>query len=129
MAATHGRLTGKSGVCPTTLGPGALYLTTGAAHALLGAMPMVMITGQKGILSRRQARFQVADVVSTMTLPDHITREFKPVFSATDLMNLPNHHIFLKLMIDGEPAKPFSAVTLPPSSMSWSQISQGVWEA
>ena len=43
----------------------------------------------------------------------HITREFKPVFSATDLMNLPNHHIFLKLMIDGEPAKPFSAVTLP----------------
>ena len=44
----------------------------------------------------------------------HITCEFKPVFSATDLMNLPNHHIFLKLMIDGEPAKPFSAVT-PPS--------------
>ena len=59
----------------------------------------------------------------------HITREFKPAFSATDLMNLPNHHIFLKLMIDGEPSKPFSAVTLPPSSMSWSQISQGVWEA
>ena len=58
----------------------------------------------------------------------HIIREFKPVFSATDLMNLPNHHIFLKLMIDGEPAKPSSAVTLPPS-MSWSQISHGVWEA
>ena len=52
MAATHGRLTGKSGVCLTTLGPGALNLTTGAAHALLGAMPMVMITGQKGISSR-----------------------------------------------------------------------------
>ena len=44
MAATHGRLTGKSGVCLTTLGPGALNLTTGAAHALLGAMPMVIIT-------------------------------------------------------------------------------------
>ena len=52
MAATHGRLTGKPGVCITTLGPGALNLTTGAAYALLGAMPMVMITGQKGILSR-----------------------------------------------------------------------------
>ena len=50
MAATHGRLTGKPGVCITTLGPGALNLTTGAAYALLGAMPMVMITGQKGIL-------------------------------------------------------------------------------
>ena len=66
MAATHGRLTGKPGVCLTTLGPGALNLTTGAAYALLGAMPMVMITGQKGILSRKQARFQVVDIVSTM---------------------------------------------------------------
>src|SRR5215470_17596047 len=66
MAATHGRLTGKPGVCLTTLGPGALNLTTGAAYALLGAMPMVMITGQKGIISRKQARFQVVDMVSTM---------------------------------------------------------------
>jgi acetolactate synthase-1/2/3 large subunit len=66
MAATHGRLTGKPGVCLSTLGPGALNLTTGAAYALLGAMPMVMITGQKGILSRKQARFQIVDMVSTM---------------------------------------------------------------
>src|SRR5437879_6225686 len=67
MAATHGRLTGRPGVCISTLGPGALNLSTGAAFALLGAMPMVMITGQKGILSRKQARFQVVDMVSTMT--------------------------------------------------------------
>src|ERR1700734_1935189 len=67
MAATHGRLTGKPGVCITTLGPGALNLTTGAAYALLGAMPMVMITGQKGILTRKQAGFQVVDIVSAMT--------------------------------------------------------------
>ncbi|MGO8396396.1 thiamine pyrophosphate-binding protein, partial [Rhizobium ruizarguesonis] len=53
-------------VCLTTLGPGALNLSTGAAYALLGAMPMVMITGQKGILSSRQARFQVVDVVASM---------------------------------------------------------------
>ena len=66
MAATYGRLTGKPGVCITTLGPGALNLTTGAAYALLGAMPMIMITGQKGILSSRQARFQIVDIVNTM---------------------------------------------------------------
>src|SRR5580704_14513467 len=66
MAATHGRLTGKPGVCLTTLGPGALNLTTGAAYAQLGAMPMVMITGQKGVLSSRQAQFQIVDVVSVM---------------------------------------------------------------
>lgn len=66
MAATHGRLTGKPGVCLTTLGPGALNLSTGAAFALLGAMPMIMITGQKGILSSRQARFQIVDIVAAM---------------------------------------------------------------
>ena len=60
-------MTGAPGVCLTTLGPGALNLTTGAAYALLGAMPMIMITGQKGVLSSKQARFQMVDIVSTMT--------------------------------------------------------------
>ena len=75
MAATYGRLTGKPGVCLTTLGPGALNLSTGAAYALLGAMPMVMITGQKGILSSRQARFQVVDVVASMKPLTKLTRQ------------------------------------------------------
>jgi acetolactate synthase-1/2/3 large subunit len=66
MAATCGRLTGRAGVCLTTLGPGALNLTTAAAYAHLGAMPMVMITGQKAIRSSRQARFQIVDIVATM---------------------------------------------------------------
>src|SRR5262245_49371193 len=66
MAATYGRLTGKAGVCLTTLGPGALNLCTASAYALLGGMPLIMITGQKSILSSRQARFQIVDVVSTM---------------------------------------------------------------
>jgi acetolactate synthase-1/2/3 large subunit len=66
MAATYGRLTGKPGVCLATLGPGALNLTTAAAYASVGAMPMVMITGQKGILASRQARFQMVDVVAVM---------------------------------------------------------------
>src|SRR5580765_2595490 len=67
MAATYGRLTGKPGVCLSTLGPGALNFSTAAAYALLGAMPMVLITGQKGILTSKQARFQIVDVVSSMT--------------------------------------------------------------
>jgi acetolactate synthase-1/2/3 large subunit len=75
MAATYGRLTGKAGVCITTLGPGALNLTTGAAYALLGAMPMIMITGQKGILSSRQARFQVVDIVATMKPLTKLSRQ------------------------------------------------------
>ena len=67
MAATYGRLTGKPGVCMSTLGPGALNFSTAAAYALLGAMPMILITGQKGILTSKQARFQIVDVVASMT--------------------------------------------------------------
>jgi hypothetical protein len=43
-----------------------------------------------------------------------IAQEFAPQFSSTDLVNLPNYHIYLKLMIDGRVSSPFSAVTLPP---------------
>jgi acetolactate synthase-1/2/3 large subunit len=75
MAATYGRLTGTPGVCLTTLGPGALNLATGAAYALLGAMPMIMITGQKGILSSRQARFQIVDTVAVMKPLTKLSRQ------------------------------------------------------
>jgi acetolactate synthase I/II/III large subunit len=85
MAATHGRLTGRPGVCLATLGPGALNLTTGAAFALLGAMPMVMITGQKGILNRKQARFQVVDIVATMT---PLTKMARQIASASTIQSI-----------------------------------------
>jgi acetolactate synthase-1/2/3 large subunit len=66
MAATYGRLTGKPGVCLSTLGPGATNLVTPAAYAQLGAMPMVMITGQKPIKTSKQGQFQIIDVVEMM---------------------------------------------------------------
>jgi hypothetical protein len=44
----------------------------------------------------------------------YLAREFYPVFTEADLVNLPNHHIYLKLMIDGVSSHPFSAFTLPP---------------
>src|SRR3954470_22353176 len=75
MAATHGRLTGEAGVCLSTLGPGALNLVTGAAYAQLGAMPMVMITGQKGFMSSRQAGFQMVDTVAAMPPLTKLTRQ------------------------------------------------------
>jgi len=66
MAATYGRLTGKPGVCLATLGPGATNFVTPAAYAQLGAMPMLMITGQKPIRESKQGKFQIIDVVGTM---------------------------------------------------------------
>lgn len=75
MAATHGRLTGKPGVCIATLGPGALNFSTGAAYAHLGAMPMILITGQKAIMTAKQARFQIVDVVASMKPLTKMTRQ------------------------------------------------------
>jgi acetolactate synthase I/II/III large subunit len=75
MAATYGRLTGKAGVCLATLGPGATNLVTAAAYAQLGAMPMVMITGQKPIKSSKQGQFQIIDVVDMMRPLTKFTRQ------------------------------------------------------
>ena len=85
MAATYGRLTGRPGVCLSTLGPGALNLTTGAAFAHLGAMPMLMITGQKPIRSARQARFQIVDIVGTMR---PLTKSSRQIASAASIPTL-----------------------------------------
>lgn len=75
MAATCGRLTGHVGVCLATLGPGATNLVTAAAYAQLGAMPMLMITGQKPIRNRRQGHFQMVDVVDMMRPLTKYTRQ------------------------------------------------------
>jgi type IV secretory pathway TraG/TraD family ATPase VirD4 len=44
----------------------------------------------------------------------YLVREFHQRFDEMDLLQLPNYHVYLKLMIDGMPSKPFSAVTLRP---------------
>jgi len=75
MAATYGRLTGKPGVCLSTLGPGATNLVTSAAYAQLGAMPMVMITGQKPIKQSKQGQFQIVDIVHMMQPLTKYTRQ------------------------------------------------------
>lgn len=41
-----------------------------------------------------------------------LEKEFYPVFSEKDLIRLPNHHIYLKLMVDGMPSEPFSGKTV-----------------
>jgi acetolactate synthase-1/2/3 large subunit len=66
MAATYGRLTGRAGVCLATLGPGATNFVTAAAYGQLGALPMLMITGQKPIKTSKQGKFQIVDVVEMM---------------------------------------------------------------
>lgn len=75
MAATLGRLTGKVGVCLSTLGPGATNFVTAAAYAQLGGMPILMITGQKPIKQSKQGQFQIIDVVDMMRPITKYTRQ------------------------------------------------------
>lgn len=41
--------------------------------------------------------------------------EFAPDLKATDFTNLPNYHVYMKMMIDGKISRPFSAITVLPS--------------
>lgn len=52
-------------------------------------------------------------------------QEFAPEFKLIDFTNLPNYHIYLKLMIDGKISSPFSAVTLPPDNSPDNSLSSG----
>ncbi len=69
MADVYGRLTGRAGVCLSTLGPGATNLITGVADAFLDRSPLVAITGQT-------AR-QVMHKESHQNI--HITQVFKEI--------------------------------------------------
>ncbi|NOY84821.1 MAG: acetolactate synthase large subunit [Nitrospirae bacterium] len=85
MAATYGRLTGKTGVCLATLGPGATNFVTCASYALLGGMPVLFITGQKPIKKSKQGRFQIIDVVQMM---QPITKFSKQIVDANNIPHL-----------------------------------------
>ena len=47
-----------------------------------------------------------------LTDAELLAGEFYPFFSASDLINLPNYRIYLKLLIDGKVSQPFSGETL-----------------
>ncbi|OGL68670.1 hypothetical protein A3B21_01635 [Candidatus Uhrbacteria bacterium RIFCSPLOWO2_01_FULL_47_24] len=85
MAATYGRLTGRAGVCLSTLGPGALNLTTGLAFAALGGMPVVAVTAQSGIRDNWKREFQRVDIVN----------HFKPIVKWNARIENPNDVAYL----------------------------------
>jgi acetolactate synthase I/II/III large subunit len=64
MADVYGRLTGKAGVCLSTLGPGATNLMTGVADANLDGAPLVAITGQVGTDRMHKESHQYLDLVA-----------------------------------------------------------------
>lgn len=63
MADVYGRLTGKAGVCLSTLGPGATNLVTGVADANMDRAPIVAIAGQAATTRMHKESHQVLDLV------------------------------------------------------------------
>ncbi len=64
MADVHGRLTGRPGVCVSTLGPGATNLVTGVADADMDRAPLVAITGQASLDRTHKESHQFLELVS-----------------------------------------------------------------
>ena len=64
MADVYGRLTGKAGVCLSTLGPGATNLVTGVADANMDRAPVVAIAGQAATTRMHKESHQHLDLVS-----------------------------------------------------------------
>jgi len=91
MAATVGRLTGRPGVCLSTLGPGATNLVSGVADAYLSNLPMVALVAQAGAARRDPPQKQVLDLLAmfrpltkkSMDVggPDDVARSVRKAFS------------------------------------------------
>src|SRR5210317_2000061 len=64
MADVQGRLTGKAGVCLSTLGPGATNLITGFADANMDRAPIVAIAGQGATTRLHKESHQILDLVN-----------------------------------------------------------------
>ena len=81
MADVYGRLTGRAGVCLSTLGPGATNLVTGVADAYLDGAPLVAITGQVGTDRMQITSHQYLD----------LTAMFEPITKRSKQIIRPRH--------------------------------------
>ncbi len=94
MADVHGRVTGRAGVCLSTLGPGATNLLTGVADAHVDKSPVVAITGQAGLERQHKESHQLLDVLHTyrsvtkwntqMTDPETINESVRKAFKLAE---------------------------------------------
>ena len=80
IAGAMARITGKTGVCLSTLGPGATNMVTGVAEAFLSYIPLIAITGQVGADQAFPPRKQYIDLVD-MYRP--VTKQSLSIASAT----------------------------------------------
>ena len=80
MAEMYGRMTGRAGVCSSTLGPGAINMLLGTADADSNATPLVALSAQVGLNRIYKDSHQGVDLVSM----------FSPVTKWADTILTPN---------------------------------------
>lgn len=85
MADIYGRLTGKAGVCLSTLGPGATNLVTGVADAHSDGAPLVAITGQVSTDRMHITSHQYLDLVKMF---EPITKRSKQIVRADSVSEI-----------------------------------------
>lgn len=116
MADVYGRLTGKPGVCLSTLGPGASNLITGVANAHLDKVPIVALTGQTARYKLHKESHQNVDTLKLFSgitkynqavmLPETIPEIVRKSF-AISLRETPGaSHIMLPADLAGEEVNP-----------------------
>lgn len=121
MADAFGRLTGKAGVCLSTLGPGVTNLMTGLADANMDHAPVVAIIGQGSTKRLHKESHQIMDSIGmvqpiskwaqTILSPKNITEVIRKAFKIAEaekpgvtVIELPED--LAKEEIDDEPIKP-----------------------
>ena len=94
IANVWGRLSGKAGVCMSTLGPGATNLLTGVADANMDKAPLVAITAQGGTSRMHHESHQALDIVNmfrpitkwntAVSSPDAVTEIVRKAFKVAE---------------------------------------------
>jgi len=120
MADVHGRLTGRAGVCLSTLGPGATNLMTGVADANMDRAPLVALTAQAGHDRMHKESHQHLDIVTlfrpvtkwntSLHIPGIIPEAFRKAFKLAQSEKPGATHIEIPedlagMETDGEPLR------------------------
>jgi acetolactate synthase-1/2/3 large subunit len=140
MADVYGRLTGRAGVCLSTLGPGATNLVTGVADANMDGAPVVAIAGQAATTRMHKESHQHLDLVSLFApitqysvqirepeiIPEVVRKAFKQAIAekpGASFIDFPEN--IAAAEVEGqEPLKVQSAATPEPSAAKVEQAAE-----
>jgi acetolactate synthase I/II/III large subunit len=124
MADAYGRLSGRAGVCLSTLGPGATNLLTGIADAFLDRSPLLAITGQAELGRIHKESHQYVDIVKnfgTVTkwntridIPDVVPEVVRKAFKVAETEKPGSVHLELPEDVAAQKVGRVYQTTIPP---------------